>query len=57
MLTFDKHNIMQKNPDVMEFVCTTWMEHYNFMLSIIGNTEVDNFFYQEHFNEVKWYDV
>lgn len=57
MLFPDKDNLMQKNPEVMQLVCATWMEHYNFMLSVIGNTEVDNFFYQEYFDEFKWYDV
>jgi hypothetical protein len=43
--------------DMIEFVCKSWMEHYNFMLSLPGNSEVEKFFYQEHFNEYKWYDV
>ncbi len=57
MLKFDSQNLMQKDFDLLEMICTSWMEHYNFMLSLPGNTDIDNFFYQEHFNEVKWYDV
>jgi hypothetical protein len=57
MLSFDKNYSMQHNFDCLEVVCKTWMGHYNFMLGLISNTETDNFFYQEHFNEFKWYDV
>jgi len=57
MLSFDKDYAMQHDFDCLESVCRTWMEHYNFMLTLISNTEVDNCFYQEHFNEMKWYDV
>ncbi len=57
MLSFDNEYIIQKDFDCLEIVCKTWMQHYNFMLTLTSNTEVDNFFYQEHFNEFKWYDV
>ena len=57
MLSFDKNYSIQHNFDCLELVCKTWMGHYNFMLGLISNTEIDNFFYQEHFNEFKWYDV
>ena len=56
MLTNDKNHLIQKDFEYMEDVCMLWMSHYNFMLSIY-NTEIDQFFYQEHFNEYKWYDV
>lgn len=56
MLTPDKNHLLQKDFEYMEFVCMMWMYHYNFMLSVY-NTETDEFFYQEHFNEYKWYDV
>jgi hypothetical protein len=57
MLTKDAENYLQKNPEALELICKTWMEHYNFMLGLIGNSEVDTYYYQEHFNEFKWYDV
>lgn len=57
MLILDKKNLMQKNPDCLEAVCTYWMRYYTYKLSQQENTDVENFFYQEHFNEVKWYDI
>jgi hypothetical protein len=57
MLTYDKDNQMQKDFDYLEFVCTSWMEHYNFLLSLPYNTDADKLFYQDHFNQMKWYDV
>ena len=56
MLTNDKNHLLQKDFEYMESVCMIWMDHYNFTLSIVNN-EVDEFFYREHFNEFKWYDV
>ena len=57
MLKYDPNNLMQKDFDLLQMICTSWMDHYNFMLSLAGNTEIDNYYYQEHFNQVKWYDV
>lgn len=57
MLKYDSSNIMQKDSEFLEMVCKTWMEHYNFMLGLVCNTEIDNYYFQEHFNEFKWYDV
>jgi hypothetical protein len=56
MLSPDTKGICQKEFDYLEEVCSIWMQHYNFMLSNADN-EIDAFFYREHFNEVKWYDV
>ena len=57
MLILDSLNLMQTNPDCLEAVCIYWMKYYTNKLNSKENTEIDNFFYQEHFNEVKWYDV
>ena len=57
MLILDSEHIYQKYPDCLENVCRSLMEHYNFLLSLPGNTEVDNFFFQEEFDEFKFYDV
>ena len=57
MLSFDKDSQIQKDFDLLEMICTSWMEHYNFMLGLPHNTDVEKFFYQEHLNQVKWYDV
>jgi len=43
--------------NTLEMICMSWMEHYNFMLGLPGNTEVEQFFYKELFNQFKWYDV
>lgn len=56
MLKLDKYNYCQKNFDVLELVCTQGMKHYNKLLNEVDN-EVDEFFYREHFDEMKWYDV
>lgn len=57
MLVLDRFNLMSTNPDCLEAVCVYWMKHYTNKLNLKQNTEIDNLFYQEHFNEVKWYDV
>ena len=56
MLTYDKDYQMQKDFDYLEMICTSWMEHYNFLMGLSFNTEVEKFFYREHFDQVKWYD-
>ena len=56
MLTLDKYNYCQRSFDVLELVCTQGMKQYNHLLNTTTN-EIDLFFYQEHFNEFKWYDV
>ena len=54
MLTYQQISL---DFDMIEMICKSWMEHYNFLLGLPGNTEVDNFFYQEQFDQFKWYDV
>ena len=56
MLKPDTYGYCQKNFEVLELVCTQGMKHYNNLLNDVDN-EIDEFFYQEHFNEYKWYDV
>jgi hypothetical protein len=56
MLKIDTYNYCQKSLDVLELVCTQGMKYYSNLLSI-STDEIDIFFYQEHFNEYKWYDV
>lgn len=56
MLKLDTYNYCQRNFDVLELVCTQGMKHYNQLLSVVDN-KIDEFFYQEHFNEMRWYDV
>ncbi len=56
MLKIDTYGYCQKNFEVLELVCTDGMKYYNHLLSIVDN-QIDEFFYQEHFNEMKWYDV
>lgn len=56
MLKLDNYNYCRKNFEVLELVCTQGMKHYNHLLSVVDN-KVDEFYYQEHFNEYKWYDV
>lgn len=57
MLILDELKLMQTDSNCLEAVCTYWMKYYTYKLNQKENTEIDNFFYQEHFNEVKWYDV
>lgn len=56
MLKRDEYNYCRKNFEVLELVCTQGMKHYNQLLSVVDN-KIDKFFYQEHFNEMRWYDV
>jgi hypothetical protein len=56
MLKIDTYNYCQKCFEVMELVCTQGMKEYNHLLSITTD-EIELLFYQEHFNEYKWYDV
>jgi len=57
MLILDSANVFQKYPDCLETVCRSLMDHYNFMLGLSINTEIDNFFYQDEFDTFKFYDV
>ena len=57
MLILDDNNVYQKYPDCLETVCHMMMYHYNFMLSLSINTEIDNFFYTQEFDDFKFYDV
>lgn len=57
MLTYDKDYQMQKDFDYLEMICTSWMEHYNFMMSLSFSSDADKFFDREQFDQVKWYDV
>ena len=57
MPTLDSAGLCQKYPSCLESSCRLLMEHYNYMLSCSLNTEVDNFFYQEEFDQYKFYDV
>jgi hypothetical protein len=57
MLTRDVGNYFQKNPEALELTCGTWMQYYSYMLGLIGDDKIYNYYFQEHFNEVKWYDV
>ena len=56
MLQIDTYGYCQKNFEVLELVCTQGMKYYNHLLSVVEN-EVEEFFYREHFNEYKWYDI
>ena len=56
MLIPDPSNVYQKYPDCLESACRMMMDHYNFMLGLSFNTQFENFFYQEEFNEFKFYD-
>ena len=56
MLKLDTYGYCQKNFDVLELVCTQGMKHYSQLLGVVDN-KIDEFFYQEHFNEMRWYDV
>lgn len=56
MLKLDTYGYCQKNFDVLELVCTQGMKHYSQLLSVVDN-KIDEFFYQEHFNEMRWYDI
>jgi hypothetical protein len=57
MLILDDNNVYQKYPDCLETVCHMMMDHYNFMLGLTINTEIDNFFYTQEFDDFKFYDV
>ena len=57
MLILDNNNVYQKYPDCLETVCHMMMDHYNFMLGLTINTEIDNFFYTQEFDDFKFYDV
>jgi hypothetical protein len=57
MLILDDNNVYQKYPDCLETVCHMMMDHYNFMLGLSINTEIDNFFYTQEFDDFKFYDV
>jgi hypothetical protein len=57
MLILDRDNVYQKHYDCLKNVCYLLMDHYNFMLGLPHNTEIDNFFFQEEFDEFKFYDV
>lgn len=57
MLSFDRYNHAQKDFNYLEVLCAFWMRHYNLMLNKVENSEVDEFFIREHYNEFKWYDV
>lgn len=56
MLKLDKYGYCQKNFEVLELVCTQGMKYYNNLLCDVSDP-ILKFFYQEHFNEYKWYDV
>ena len=56
MLILDSANTYQKHYDYLTNVCHVMMDHYNFMLSLHYNTEVDNLFYQDEFDTFKFYD-
>lgn len=55
MLFFDKTGLIQKDFEYMDQVCRIWMGHYNFMISISSN-DSDKEYYQERFNEFRFYD-
>jgi hypothetical protein len=57
MLILDDNNVYQKYHDCLENVCHMMMDHYNFMLGLSINTEIDNFFYTQEFDDFKFYDV
>ena len=57
MLILDYNNVYQKYPDCLETVCHMMMDHYNFMLGLTINTEIDIFFYTQEFDDFKFYDV
>ena len=57
MLILDDNNVYQKYHDCLENVCQMMMDHYNFMLGLSINTEIDNFFYTQEFDDFKFYDV
>jgi len=57
MLTLDSANVYQNDYQILNMICMSFMEHYNFMLGLSSlNTEVDNFFFQEGFDQYKLYD-
>jgi hypothetical protein len=56
MLTLDSASVYQKDYQILDMICMSFMEHYNFMLGLPFNTEVDNFFFQEEFDQYKLYD-
>lgn len=55
MLIFDKTGLMQKDFDFLQEVCEIWMKHYNFVISTSSN-DSDEEYYQERFNEFRFYD-
>jgi len=57
MLILDSQNVYQKHYNCLSNVCHSLMDHYNYMLGLPFNSEIDNFFYQEEFDTFKFYDV
>jgi hypothetical protein len=56
MLTLDSSNVYQNDYQILNMICMSFMEHYNFMLGLSFNTEVENSFFQEEFDQYKLYD-
>ena len=56
MLILDSQNVYQKHYNCLSNVCHSLMDHYNYMLGLPFNSEIDNFFYQEEFDTFKFYD-
>jgi hypothetical protein len=57
MLILDSANVCQNDYQILDMICRSFTDHYNFLLGLSSlNTEVDNFFFQEEFDQYKLYD-
>lgn len=57
MLILDSANVYQNDYQILDMTCRSFMDHYNFLLGLSSlNTEVDNFFFREEFDQYKLYD-
>jgi hypothetical protein len=46
-----------ENHDVLMSMSAMWVDHYNFLLNLSWNTDVDNAIYEEEMREHLCYDV
>ena len=57
MPTSDSADLSQTSYECLSDACRYLTTHYNLMLCWPSNDEVDNLFYQEMFDQNKFYDV
>lgn len=56
-MDFQDYSITKPSQEWFESSCNLWADHYNFMLGISFNSDVDNAWYKEQICINKLYDV